>query len=271
MPLASDQDSARSQTVDTLKDIASWMTRNKLKLNCDKTEFLIITSAHNEQFINVDHLPVDGISVTRSASARILGVMVDSSLTMDAHIANVTRVCYFYLRWIRDVRPRISETATKSLIHNLVISRLDYCNSLLINLPKKQIQRLQRILNFAARIVRKSPDESTRDKLVALHWLPVEQRIVFKVALIVHKSLNSLSPSYITDLILPYAPTRSLRSMNQRLLTEHKTNLKYGERAFQNAAPKTWNGLPANIRNENNLPAFKKLLKTYLFNKAYFS
>ena len=127
------------------------------------------------------------------------------------------------------------------------------------------------MLNYAARVVRQSPDETTRDKLIALHWLPIEQRISFKVALLVHKALNNLAPSYISDILIPYAPTRRLRSSNHCLLKENKTNLRFGDRAFQNAAPKLWNSLPVDLRHENRLQIFKKVLKTHLFKQAYYS
>ena len=266
-----DQDLALSQVINTFNDISSWMTSNKLKLNNDKTEFLVISSAYNEQFIQSEHLLLDNEPIKRSKSARVLGVIIDSSLTLDSHIANITRTCYYYLRWIRDVRPRVTEYAAKVLVHTLVISRLDYCNSLLLNLPKKHIHRLQQILNYAARLVKLSSDETTREKLISLHWLPIDQRIKFKVALLVHKALNDLAPSYISDLLTPYTPSRCLRSSNQYLLSEHKSKLRYGDRAFQISAPKLWNSLPLDIRTEKSLNNFKKVLKTHLFNKAFYS
>ena len=100
----------------------------------------------------------------------------------------------------------------------------------------------------------------------------MEHRIVFKILLLVFKSLNNLAPSYISDLLTPYIPSRSLRSSNQSLLVVPRSIRKsYGDRAFAVAAPRLWNALPIRMRQPGfSLAAFKKCLKTYLFKNAFF-
>ena len=100
----------------------------------------------------------------------------------------------------------------------------------------------------------------------------MEHRIVFKILLLVFKSLNNLAPSYISDLLTPYIPSRSLRSSNQSLLVVPRSIQKsYGDRAFAVAAPRLWNALPIRMRQPGfSLAAFKKCLKTYLFKNAFF-
>ena len=151
------------------------------------------------------------------------------------------------------------------LIHAFITCRLDNGNALLYGLPKYQIQRLQSVQNCAARLVKRYPK-------FELHWLPVEHRIVFKILLLVFKSLNNLAPSYISDLLTPYIPSRSLRSSNQSLLVVPRSIQKsYGDRAFAVAAPRLWNALPIRMRQPGfSLAAFKKCLKTYLFKNAFF-
>ncbi len=105
--------------------------------------------------------------------------------------------------------------------------------------------------------------------LKSLHWLPVHHRIEFKILLFVFKSLNNLAPSYLSDLLYPYNPTRNLRSGDQRLLSVPRSRLKYrGDRAFAVAGPRLWNSLPAYIRSAQSLTVFKSSLKTYLFSLA---
>ena len=105
--------------------------------------------------------------------------------------------------------------------------------------------------------------------LFELHWLPVEHRIVFKILLLV---LNNLAPSYISDLLTPYIPSRSLRSSSQSLLVVPRSIQKsYGDRAFAVTAPRLWNALPIHMRQPGfSLTAFKKCLKTCLFKNAFF-
>ena len=106
--------------------------------------------------------------------------------------------------------------------------------------------------------------------VIQLHWLPIEQRITFKIAVITFKALHGAAPSYITDLIKPYTPGRLLRSSNQLLLSTSKFNLKtYGGRSFTIAAPSVWNTLPFELRSCNSLSSFKSKLKTWLFKIGY--
>ena len=104
-------------------------------------------------------------------------------------------------------------------------------------------------------------------------WLPVEHRIVFKILLLVFKPLNNLAPFYISDLLTPYIPSRSLRSSDESLLVVPRSIQKsFGDRAFAVAAPRLWNTLPIHMRQPGfSVAAFKKCLKTYLFKNAFFS
>ena len=103
-----------------------------------------------------------------------------------------------------------------------------------------------------------------------LHWLPVEQRIIFKILFFTFKALNNLFPGYISDLLETYKPTRSLRSSSRNLLVIPRSRLKsYGDRGSSVSAPKLWNDIPETIKCSVDLNAFKRNLKTYLF-KRYF-
>lgn len=176
----------------------------------------------------------------------------------------------YYIRWIWSIRHLITETAAKFLVHALVISRLDYCNTILYGLPKASIRPLQLVMNYAARVVVNAPrDTSSKALLQHLHWLPVEQRVQFKVLCLTFKGQHKKCPSYITEMLQPYIPTRTLRSGDQNLLMVPRTNLLYGKRAFSVAAPTLWNAMPETIRASKSLQGFKKLLKTHLYNVAF--
>lgn len=134
------------------------------------------------------------------------------------------------------------------------------------------IHRLPLVQNCAARLILcGAKHERITPLLRELHWLPVEQRIIFKILLLTFKVLNNLSPSYIRDLLQTYKPSRSLRSSTMNLLVIPRSRLKfYGDRAFSVCAPKLWNHLPENVKCSPNLTSFKSNLKTYLF-KRYFN
>ena len=201
---------------------------------------------------------------------RNLGVVFDDHLTMSSHINSIYRSASLALRNIGRVRKYLDQANTERLVHAFLTSRPDYCNSLLYGLPPKEISKLQRLQNSAARLVLKCKvRDHITPPLEKLHWLPVEHRIIFKVLLITFKIINDCAPEYLSDLIETYVPTRSLRSATQGLLVVPKSFAStYGDRAFSVAAPKLWNNLPANIRTTSALESFKRKLKIHLFQDA---
>ena len=133
------------------------------------------------------------------------------------------------------------------------------------------IKRLQRLQNTAARIVLLAPKSSHITPLLkSLHWLPVSSRNSFKVLLLTYKAINGNAPSYISDLLHPYNPSRNLRSSDSLLLKIPRTRLKtYGDKSFVFATPSLWNFLPCDIRSLKSVEIFKSKLKTHLFKIQY--
>ncbi|KAK3569637.1 hypothetical protein QTP86_002663 [Hemibagrus guttatus] len=201
---------ASAQISVCLVDISSWMTAHQLKLNLSKTELLIIPgdpSPAQDLAISLNSM------ISPSPTARNLVVSMDNQLSFSSHVTNVTRSCRFLLYNIRRIRPFLSTQATQVLVQSLVISRLDYCNSLLAGLPLNAIHPLQMIQNAAARLVFNLPKFShTTPLLRSLHWLPVAARIRFKRVMLAYKAKNGPAPSYLKALVTPRTAPRSLRS-----------------------------------------------------------
>ena len=211
-------------------------------------------------------------NISPSKCVRNLGAFLDSNVTMEKHITAVCKAGYGQLRQIGHIRKYLNTDATKTLVNSLVTSRLDYCNSLLYGVPKTFLQRLQTLQNTAARIItRTSRYEHMTPVLKELHWLPVSQRVEFKILLYTYKALNDQAPSYIRDLLEIYQPARNLRSSknSKQLVTQQNRTVKYGNRSFSSAAPKLWNDLPMSIRDSKSLNVFKRSLKTHIFLKVY--
>ena len=181
-----------------------------------------------------------------------------------------TKSCYNQIRKISKIRCYLTEDATKTLVHAHVTSRLDYCNSLFAALPKYIVKKLQRVQNSAARLIRTIPRRGSITRLRKnLHWLPVAERIKFKVLMLVYKSVNNLGPHYLKTMFQHYRPGINLRSSSGSLLVVKKHRTRYGLRALKNYGPTQWNSLPIEIRKAVTLEKFKSLLKTHLFGKAY--
>ena len=255
-----------------ISDIRSWMIRNKLKINDDKTEFLLITSTHSKLSKDIT-ISIGQSEISPSTSCKSLGVMLDNHMVMDAQIQSVCKSTLFHVRNISAIRHLIPQSAAAALVHSLVTSRLDYCNSLLYGVPACKLDQLQRIQNIAARVVtltRCSPENHITPVLKSLHWLPVKIRIVFKVLLLTYKCVSSLAPEYLCNLVTKQQYARPLRSEKLEHLKVPETRLKtYGDRSFQYAAAVEWNKLPLDIRESPSVSCFKTRLKTHLF-RLYF-
>ena len=265
-----DQASTIASLEKCISDIRSWMIQNKLKINDDKTEFLVISSPR----VSIDpsiKISIGNSEITQSTSCRNLGVMFDMHAKMDIQITTTCRNCHFHLRNIGSIRHLMTDSAAAQIVHALITSRLDYCNSLLYGLPDVSIQKLQRIQNIACRIVCRSPkSDHITPLLKELHWLPVKSRIDFKILLLTFKALNNMVPQYLSELVTLYHPAKNLRSENQLQLRVPQTRLKtYGDRSFQSAAAKEWNKLPLSIKQSSSLTSFKSNIKTHLFNLYY--
>ena len=251
-----------------ITDIKSWMTYNKLQLNNDKTEVIFIVPKRLSPNLLPTSIQLENSSIQTSATVRNLGITLDQTLTFQNHISSVCRACYLELRRIGSVRHLLSDEVTKTLISAFVLSRFDYCNSLLAGCPKYLLFKLQKVQNSAARLVlRCSKLSHITPMLESLHWLPIDSRIVYKLSLLCFKSLNGLAPSYLADLLRLYIPSRQLRSSSDSHILQipryHSKTL--GERTFSFQAPTSWNKLPFPLRSSNSLTGFKSSLKTTLF------
>ena len=169
------------------------------------------------------------------------------------------------------IRHLLDRRTTATLVHAYLTSRLDNGNALLCGLPQTLLSKVQRFQNAAARLVcLTGRREHITPVLKELHWLLIRQRISSKMLVLTYQALHGTALQYMTDLLFRYQPTRSLRPSDALLLTAPQSRLtSFGDRAFQHAAPRLWNGLPISPRSANNLNSFKKALKTFIFKDAY--
>ena len=269
---AGDGKNAVGQLEACISEIRQWMTDNMLKLNDKKTEFMVLGSRqtiHNVS--NISSLQVGDSSIESTPAARNIGAVMDRTLDMQDHVKSVCKSSYNNLRNISRIRKYLTEDAAATIIHSLVISKLDNLNALLYGLPDTILQRLQLLQNHAAKIVvRKKKSDHVTPIMISLHWLPIPYRIKYKVLLLTHKCVHGKAPEYLSSLLTLYEPGRALRSADCYLLKEKQMRLKtYGDRAFSAAAPRLWNTLPITLRKCDDENSFKKALKTFLFRQAY--
>ena len=156
-----------------------WMLHNNLKLNSDKTELLIFHAKHRPA-PPLDCMNIGDLAISSSKSCMNISVTFDSYMNFDEHIKNICRIAFYYIRNIAKFRKFLSYDTAKILMHAFVTSQIDSCNALLIGLPNFLIQRLQYVLNPAARVIARSQKfDHITPLLIELHCLPLEQRIIF--------------------------------------------------------------------------------------------
>ena len=131
-----------------------------LKLNSDKTEVMLVASKNDIKLLDKVSVNVENINITSISEIRSLGVILDSTMSMEKHVNSITKSAYHILYKISRIRRYLSEDVTKTLVNSLVTSRLDYCNSLLYGLPSILLNKLQKVQNTAARIIKRIPRQN---------------------------------------------------------------------------------------------------------------
>ena len=265
-----------------LQDIKKWMVQNFMKLNEDKTEFILLGSKNDLKDIGSLTLDVDGTlikSITCGGEAgKSLGIMIDENMNMRRQVADVRKKCSWQLSNLYKIRRYLTVNLKIMLVKTLVISKLDYCNALYAGLPKTQIKKLNGILRNCIRFIYDLQTQYGEDLdkyFVKAHILPMDKRIQFKVCLFVHKALHAKVPGYLESIIKVYHPAiSSLRNAKDTYLLASPPlsslkNKKLSAQQFSHHAPALWNCLPYGIRSCQNTNDFKSKLKTHFFRDAF--
>jgi hypothetical protein len=262
-----------SVVVDCISEMDRWMASNRLKLNADKTQFIWLGSRQQLLKVEIDSIQLGSGSVSLKSSVNNLGVIFDSQLSMRDHVRHVCRSCFYQLRQLRVVRRSLTFEASAQLVHAFINSRLDYCNSLLAGVSDQLIGQLQSVLRAAARLVlqKKKFDRISDDIRNKLHWLPIRQRISFKLCLLVFRCLRGEAPPYLSEMLALVSDSDALRSHRSAargdLIIPRTFTKTFGPRGFAVSGPTAWNALPPSLKNKDLSPTvFRSKLKTHLFN-----
>ena len=182
----------------SIQEVGVWIKRNKLKINYIKTELITIGSKSKLNQVSTNSTVFQDCEIAFSESVRNLGVFVDESPSLEIQVNQLRKVLDFQLRRISKIRSFQTVDAADTLAVAFILSRLDYCNSLLAGLPDHNLAQLQRIQNNAARLALRKPRcKSTTPLLKIFHWLPVKARIEYKVSTLCYPQCLNLSLIHI--------------------------------------------------------------------------
>ena len=259
----------KSKMENLLVDVKKWMTTNMLKLNDDKTEIIALDGPRRTP-VELQSLTVGNEEVVISKVIRLLGVDIDANLSLKHHVCNVAKKCLFMLKNMFKIRKCVDDKAAKAMVHTLITTKLDYCNAILYGLPEVTLKHLIRVQRMSARLIaERGKHDHITEVLQQLHWLPIRQRIHYKVLVLTFKSIHGLAPSYLEEIITKRPMKRTRADANNDLVIpaiKHKT---LGGRTFAYGGPKLWNSLPKKLKNCTDINIFKRSLKTFLFKQAY--
>ena len=187
-----------------ISDVKAWATENMLKLNDNKTELMLVTSKRTRHLHNLPtSITIGNAQFPIKQSVKNLRFTLDCHLTMNAHVSNIARTCYLELRRFESMRGFQTSTATATLVSTFVLSRIDYCRSVLIGSTHDVTNQLHRIQNYSARVVLRLPMSSNvATHLKSLHSLPVNVRSTYIIACLCYHCHCSDAPSYVADIII---------------------------------------------------------------------
>ena len=243
-----------------LQAVSKWMDEFFLKLNKTKTKILVLAPPAILSMIEIRGTFLEDSCIRFVSCAKNLGVWIDENLDFASHVRKVVSSSFMVIRAIAKIKFFIPPESLCTIVCSLVLQKLDYCNALYYGINKNEIALLQSVQNAAIRLIdgRYKYDRVPLSPVYErLHWLKIEERVLFKLCLIMHKCVWGLAPEAFTEMVVLSNP----RTMK---VVEKDFSTSYGKRAFSCAGPKVWNCLPVNIREERNIEVFKKLLKSQL-------
>ena len=228
-----------------MNQIDGWMNHFFLKLNQSKTQIIVFgpESIRSKVAINGVFIENRTTCIRFQTIVKNLGILFDANLSFTEQIKAVVGTAFASIKNIARIKSFLTAKEKCTLLTSLVLSKIDYCNSLYYGVNSTMVNKLQVVQNSAARLVfNKRKFDHSSGLLHQLHWLPVKERITYKINLLIHKTLYHLSPEDIQDLITIH----STRTFN--LKGDYKSNSLYGDRAFLVYAPQVWNQLPHKLK-----------------------
>ena len=245
-----------------LSSISHWTNTHFLKLNKTKTHVMVFGNKSFKQSVNLSGcLNSSGSLLPLSHSTKLLGAHLDDTLSFNLHVSKTVSSSLIILKNVRSIRKFLTPDAAAILIHSIVTSKLDQCNSLLFNVSSTNLSKLQRIQNFALRtVLNLHPRSHVTQHYHDLHWLTVNQRIHFEILSFVFKCIHCLAPSPLAAKVQLSSPLDMLLDLSQFFPVS-----SFGKRAFSYYAPRCWNALPRCLPVIPCLDTFKAHLKHHLF------
>ena len=240
---------------------------NGLNINESKTKYIFIGSRqYISQIPENTVINFNGFAIEKSVNVKNLGVYFDKFLLFDGHIDAVCRKVNGTLIYLNRIKDRFDNEMRGMVVQSLAISILNYCLKIWGSTTKQQLQRIQKLQNFAAKVIdgKAKKYDHASPILNHLQWLTVKQKINFDLCVVIFKILHNLLPPWLFNLVR-VGDRRSRQTRFNNDLFVSRTNTDLGNRAFVVQGPSVWNKLPNHLKQITNINSFKINLKKNIY------
>ena len=252
-----------------LSDAKKYFQEIGLNVNEQKTQCIFIRSRQLLSQVPADiRIHFDETDIIPSKKVKNLGVYIDQYLLFDDHISHITRKVNGILIALNRIKDRLDKTSRVTIVVSLSMSIINYCMKVWGMTTKEQIERVQKLQNFAARVAHGNVKkyEHITPIIKELEWLKIENKIEYDISIFVYKICNNLLPEWLFSFpAVREINTRSTRQSSKLFVPRTRTDM--GAKAITVKGPSVWNTIPDNIQNQPSLKILKDKLKGYLLNK----
>ena len=252
-----------------LNRLETYFENNKLSLNVDKCEFLLI-GTHQQLSKCCDiSIKMCNIEVKKVEHSKYLGITIDKHIKWDKHIDILKSKLSSKVGLLYRLRKTVPLDTIMQLYNSIVLPHFDYCDIIYGQCSNVNLEKIQKLQNRAARILSGSgPRENRINMFKRLKWLSLKNRQLLHKCNMIYKSLNNLAPSYMSNALSSLSHSHNTRNCNKLKIKPHRT--EYYANSFEISGPTTYNNLPDNIRCATSINSFNSRLYKHLLTLPQF-
>ena len=233
-----------------LTRISQWCCKNSLLINPDKTKVLAVALPQLLKKLSSFSITLFDKEITPVPVVKDLGVLLDTRLSYNQHITETASKCLFKLYQINRIKHLLDRKTLLLVINSFVFSKLKYCSTVWSNTSRSNIDKLQKVQNFAGQIIlglRKYDHIS--DELRSFKWLPIREKLILNDATMMYKCINKLVPDYLADMFKSRSQVHNRQTRSSGALDIPLCRLSTGQRSSAFRGAKLWNSLNDNIKS----------------------
>lgn len=258
-----------AQTADKMNQdlvrVRDWSFNNQLLLNPEKTKLMVFGSRQMRSKLLEFRLSLLGKDILPASTVTDMGVGFDSELSFDDHIIKTVSTCMSRLGQINRVKHAFDKKTLIMVINTLVFSKLFYCSNVWCNTSEKNLRKLQCVQNFACRVVCDARKfDHVTPLLRELRWLPVKDKLYYRLAVMTFKCLTGCAPKYLASQFIKRGNVSKRNTRSSQLLNIPLCRTATGQRSFYYRSVTLWNNLDNSLKLSSSLDIFKRHLRNSL-------